>query len=204
MWHIFSSVSLRHALLGFLSLRHLTGYDLKKYFDSSIRHLWSADQAQIYRTLAQLADDGQVEVEVIPQSGRPNRREHRITAAGAAALDAWLHRVDEPPPAREPLPVKIFFAGRLPPDELIELIEAHITAAQHRINELQQISHDVLATLPAGPPTPVRLMTIATVEYRIRHLLTDLVWLQNLRRDVEDSSTMQPRSWRHMRLSLPD
>ena len=45
-------MSLDHAILGFLNYKPLSGYDLKKVFDSSVRHFWYADQSQIYRTLS--------------------------------------------------------------------------------------------------------------------------------------------------------
>ena len=36
-------MSLKHAILGFLSLQPMTGYDLKKAFDQSVRHFWPAN-----------------------------------------------------------------------------------------------------------------------------------------------------------------
>src|SRR5258705_13680872 len=55
------NMSLAHAILGMLQTRPMTGYDLKvECFDNSIAHFWQADQAQIYRTLDKLAEDGLV------------------------------------------------------------------------------------------------------------------------------------------------
>ena len=33
-------MSLEYAILGFLNYRPLSGYDLKKVFDNSVRHFW--------------------------------------------------------------------------------------------------------------------------------------------------------------------
>ena len=66
-------MSLEFALLGFLSYHSNTGYDLKKIFDTSIRHFWPADQSQIYRILARLTSQGLAEMEKIPQEDRPDR-----------------------------------------------------------------------------------------------------------------------------------
>ena len=38
-------MSLKHAILGFLSFAPLTGYDLKKAFDRSVQHFWPANQS---------------------------------------------------------------------------------------------------------------------------------------------------------------
>ncbi|MBK7448579.1 MAG: PadR family transcriptional regulator [Anaerolineales bacterium] len=54
-------MSLKHAILGFLSFKPFSGYELKKAFDSSVQHFWPANQSQIYRTLAELEGGGFVE-----------------------------------------------------------------------------------------------------------------------------------------------
>ncbi len=61
-------MSLEYAILGFLNYHPYTGYDLKKIFDTSIRHFWPADQSQIYRTLARLTE------RVLPRWKRFRRR----------------------------------------------------------------------------------------------------------------------------------
>ena len=68
-------MSLEHAILGFLNYRAFSGYDLKKAFDTSVNHFWPADQSQIYRTLARLAERGWAEMEIVPQEDRPDRKE---------------------------------------------------------------------------------------------------------------------------------
>ncbi|HEY8721704.1 PadR family transcriptional regulator [Pengzhenrongella sp.] len=178
-------MSLRHAVLGFLSLRPLSGYDLKKYFDASVRHFWTADQAQIYRALGQLAGDGLVEVDVVAQDGRPDRKEHHITSAGLAALDDWLRAPLEPHTAREPFLVKVFFAARLSVAETRAIIDARIVAAQAQLKVLRAFADDATAAL-TGPPGIERLLTTATLENGIRHVVTELDWLRDLRRGLED------------------
>ncbi|MBK9049864.1 MAG: PadR family transcriptional regulator [Chloroflexi bacterium] len=76
-------MSLKHAILGFLSFVPLSGYDLKKAFDKSVSHFWPANQSQIYRTLAELEREGFVEKEVIPREERLDMKIYDITEAGA-------------------------------------------------------------------------------------------------------------------------
>ncbi len=64
-------MSLEYAILGFLNYHPYTGYDLKKIFDTSVRHFWPADQSQIYRTLARLTEIGFAEMEKVPQNRPP-------------------------------------------------------------------------------------------------------------------------------------
>jgi PadR family transcriptional regulator, regulatory protein AphA len=179
-------VPLRHAILGFLSLRPLAGYDLKKYFDASVRHFWTADQAQIYRALSQMADEGLVEVHVIAQDNRPDRKEHHITPAGLAELDAWLRAPLEPQATREPFLVKVFFASRLLPIDTASMLDARIAAADRQLDALRQVAAQASDALAQGPPAIEALLTTATLENGIRHVITELQWLRDLRLDLDD------------------
>jgi PadR family transcriptional regulator AphA len=167
---------LRYAILGFLSLAPMTGYDLKKHFDASVRHFWSADQSQIYRALAGLVKEGLVEVEVVGQSTRPDRREHRLTASGKAELDLWLRSPMDPQPTREPFLLKLFFAGRLSNAEIAALLQARIAAASELVTALSEIE----STLPDQPQTVERLVARATLDNGLRHARTELEWLADL------------------------
>jgi PadR family transcriptional regulator, regulatory protein AphA len=116
-------MSLDYAILGFLNYSHLTGYDLKKIFDSSVKHFWYADQSQIYRTLSRMMEQGLVDKQVIPGSSRPDRKVYSITPAGRASLHAWL---TGPFPIQQPHSgplIQIFFSGQLSDEELLVRFE---------------------------------------------------------------------------------
>lgn len=115
-------MSLRHAVLGFLAHSPMSGYELHKHMAESVQHFWPADQAQIYRTLVQLVDEGLVAVREIPQTGRPNRREHTILDDGLAELDAWLAASGAYEPQREAFLLRLFFVARLGVDATRELL----------------------------------------------------------------------------------
>ncbi len=55
-------MSLRHAVLGLLSLSPSTGYELTQRFDRSLSNAWHASHSQIYPELAKLEAEGFVEV----------------------------------------------------------------------------------------------------------------------------------------------
>ncbi|WP_283134560.1 PadR family transcriptional regulator [Rhizohabitans arisaemae] len=178
-------MSLRHALLGFLSLRPLTGYDLKKLFDGTVRHFWTADQAQIYRTLVQLGAEGLADVSVVPQDGRPARKEHRLTAAGQAALRDWLSGPTAEPPVREAFLIKVFFGAHLTAEELRTMLDDRIGQARERLSALRAVA----AAHRDAPPRLDRLLRLATVENGIRHIEVEIEWLEALRVDVTDPDT---------------
>jgi DNA-binding PadR family transcriptional regulator len=100
-------VALEHALLVALREQPASGLDLARRFEKSIGFFWHATHQQIYRVLARMEGDGWVTVEVVRQTGRPDRRVYTVTAAGRQAL---AHRRAEPggtEPIRSELAVKL-------------------------------------------------------------------------------------------------
>lgn len=190
----FRAMSLRHAILGFLAHGPLTGYDLRKAMDTSVAHFWPADQAQIYKTLSRLVQDGLVEVDVVEQNGRPNRREHRVLPPGLAELDAWLAAPMEYSPSREPFLLKIFFAGRLGPDRARRVLEERAAEAAELLAELSAIQQATSAALADAAPAGVgglaleQRLRLATLDNGIHHAEAELAWVEDTLRLVEEHS----------------
>src|SRR5438552_16270601 len=107
-------MSLKHALLGFINYGPMTGYELKKFFDTSVAHFWNAELSQIYPSLKALEGEGLVEMNVEVQADRPNRKVYSITDDGRRELLEWLATPAESDQVREPLLVKLFFGSSLP------------------------------------------------------------------------------------------
>ena len=116
-------MSLEYAILGFLNYQPFSGYDLKKLFDTSVRHFWPADQSQIYRTLARLTEQGFVELEVVEQTDRPDRKVYHITPPGRTALHQWLQGPAPVEEARSAPLIQVFFAGQLTDEEILAKFE---------------------------------------------------------------------------------
>ena len=186
-------MSLRHAILGFLAHGPLTGYDLRKAMDASVAHFWPADQAQIYKTLSRLVEDGLVDVDVVEQDGRPNRREHRVRPEGLAELDAWLAAPMEYAPTREPFLLRVFFAGRLGPERARRVLEERAAEAAELLDQLRAVERATAAALAAATTTADDLgleqrLRLATLANGIRHAEAELAWVADTVRTVEESS----------------
>jgi PadR family transcriptional regulator, regulatory protein AphA len=172
-------MSLRHALLGFLSIRPLSGYDLKRYFDASVRHFWTADQAAIYRALSDLESESLVRHERIAQSSRPDRKVFHLTDAGRTALDAWLATPTPSNPRREPLLVQLFFAGRLAPEAFRELLHAELAATEAELAGFRGIVAAIAAE-QASLDEATQVGPLITIVNGVRAALAQRDWLQGL------------------------
>ncbi len=171
-------MSLPHAILGFLNYAPMTGYDLKKAFDTSIRHFWPADQAQIYRTLKDLMHQGWVTVEVVPQADRPNRKVYHITEAGREELRRWLRTPTDPEDPRVPLLVKVFFAGGLTDEEAVALLEAYMAGLRARLEAYAQIPQQAAPYAEAIRSPREVFFWALTLDYGIRLTRAALEWAE--------------------------
>jgi DNA-binding PadR family transcriptional regulator len=98
------------AVLGLLAFGERSGYDLAQLAASSVAHLWTPSQSQIYKTLPRLVGWGLARRREVEQQGRPDKSLFTITAAGRKALCRWLDEVEEEPAGgRVVFPLKLFF-----------------------------------------------------------------------------------------------
>jgi DNA-binding PadR family transcriptional regulator len=126
-------MSLKYAMLGFLDMIPMSGYDLKKFFDSSVRFYWTATHSQIYRTLTELEQEGLTTVEVVPQTDVPNKKLYHITDKGREALRVWVGEMPELPPLRHKLLVQLSWADRLTTPEIIIILKGYGHCLQERL-----------------------------------------------------------------------
>src|SRR3989442_13387821 len=93
----------RYAILGVLSRRPMSGYDVKKLIDRSIAHFWSESYGQIYPILNRLAAEGLAERRRERQRRKPDRHGYSLTSKGPAELLRWLAL----PPPLQPVPSEV-------------------------------------------------------------------------------------------------
>ena len=116
-------MSLDHAILGFLNYQPFSGYDLKKTFDTTVRHFWPADQSQIYRTLGRLTEQGFIRMEKVEQTSRPDRKVYHITESGRRELALWMTAAPPRDPTRSAALVQVFFIGQLKDKQILAKFE---------------------------------------------------------------------------------
>lgn len=178
-------MSLKHAILGFLSFKSFSGYDLKKAFDNSVRHFWPANQSQIYRTLSQMTDDGLVEKEVIEREERLDMKIYSITKAGRSELHDWLATPLPEKDTREPFLIQVFFGGKLSDKELLNLLHH-----EKKIAEESLLAYDAVHQASTAQPSSINdprafFLSMLTLEYGIKSNRALLEWLNSAIKRIE-------------------
>ncbi len=173
-------MSLEHAILGFLNYKPFSGYDLKKVFDTSVRHFWTADQSQIYRTLNQLTEKGWVEVEKVDQENRPARKDYRITELGREALQEWLITPLPVRGTRSASLIQVFFAGQLSDEEILEMFERIAALMRAGLETLEALPQDIEAYRESVQSPREFFCWMLTLDYGINSARANLEWVEEV------------------------
>lgn len=173
-------MSLKHALLGFLSAEPMTGYDLHKHFKQSANHFWAADQSQIYRTLADLESSGLVASTLEPQAGKPDRRIYHLLAQGKQEFETWLNSPLTDDVTREPFLLRVFFADSLGKRGVLALIEERRAMVQGVLQEFEQLNEELAPLVEAHRASLRVTLTTFTLRNGQLHYLAESQWLDEL------------------------
>lgn len=185
-----------YVLLGFLTWRPMSGYDLKRSIARSVGNFWSEGDGQIYPVLQRMSARGWITSSVAKGEGGRRRHVHEITGAGRAVLEDWLCApVNEPPPRVELL-LKLFFGAEVPAAASLTHVEAARTAAIYKLKDLQAIADDLHGRHEDDPRLA---FWILTVEYGLAVTQARLHWcdraVEELRHLAEtDADRLHPVS----------
>ncbi len=178
-------MSLKHAILGFLSFAPFSGYDLKKAFDRSVQHFWPANQSQIYRTLAQLDEEGLVEKEVVEREERLDMKIYNITETGRAELQQWLSTPLPEHDMREPFLIQVYFGGKLSDEEILNLLNLKLKEIEERLAVYEAV-YQMTQSTPSKVSDPRTLFFgMLTLELGYINSKSDATWLRSAIERVE-------------------
>jgi PadR family transcriptional regulator AphA len=171
-------VPLSHAILGFLEYRPMSGYDLKKHFDRSVAHFWSATQSHIYRALETLEREGMVRSQVIQQEGKPNQKQYQITDAGRTELRNWL---STPLPVEHPRAawlIQVFFAHNLANEQIAGLFKKRIEYLHAYLSQLQDVQKTFDDNYNKMGAKRLQGLWQLTLDYGMDHYQNEIDWLE--------------------------
>jgi len=173
-------MTLEYAILGFLNYEPLSGYDLKKVFDRSIKYFWHADQSQIYKTLSRLTDENLVKMEIHEQTDRPDRKVYSITPAGQEKLYHWLaHPFPMQASHSSPL-VQIFFSGQVPDETVLKKLDETLTAMRQQMAVYDLVPDQIHDFTAMAKSKRELFYWFLTLEFGKRNLQMTIDWLESI------------------------
>ena len=178
------------AILGFLTWRPMTGYDIRKAMAASTGNFWSESFGQIYPALKRLVAAGDIEPAAAPAANRRAGRAYRLTPRGRDTLRAWL---EQPPAAREPprneLLLKLFFGRHNDPAVNARHVARHREQALARLESYAAIERDLRRRHDGHPDLPYWLMTVSYGRRVERALIG---WCDDTLAELDGRATTSP------------
>lgn len=111
-----------YAVLGLLTLRDWTTYELAKQVQRSLNWFWPRAERKLYDEPKRLVEEGLATAHR-EHTGQRGRTVYRVTAAGRAALRGWLDEPPAPPSGEFEGMVKVFFADAGSKDQLLATLD---------------------------------------------------------------------------------
>jgi DNA-binding PadR family transcriptional regulator len=149
----------KFAVLGMLTLRPMSGYDVKKAFEQSIQFFWNESFGQIYPMLHALVKDGLATCTTKTTPKGRERHVYAITAAGRRALKGWLAEELPRETPRVEILLKLFFARHAGEP----VVRAHLTSFRSHLARMLDVyaaTEAALASARERPDYPYWLMTL--------------------------------------------
>lgn len=173
-----------YVILGLLSHEELTGYEIKKRMDTSLKYFWGASYGSIYPALGDLVDRGLAN----KRNGAENKRNkiiYSITEEGRNYLKEWLQIPAERDELRYETLLKLFFGNEAGALQAI----SHIDAFQRKIvGELPYLigAADTLRNNIDADDT--HKYYLLTVEFGIKTYRAYLEWCEEAKKILGEES----------------
>ena len=167
-----SELSPKYAIMGFLYIHPMHGYDLHKHLETDLHEVWRISQSQAYNIVKLLKKAGWITATLQQQEKRPDRELLTLTDLGKAEFETWLYA---PTPGsaraiRVEFITRLFFASNLSENLYSRLIQEQADTIRSQVNILYQRLH----AIPQD-----QIFNRMGLDLRIRQLLCVLTWVEN-------------------------
>jgi DNA-binding PadR family transcriptional regulator len=183
-------LDLEFALLGLIRLHQgVTGYELNRIIKESTGYMLSASLSHIYPILRKLHDRGLVSYNDIPMKNRPNKKVYLITAAGDAALQAWLEAPVESGLDFKAFCLKMAFSPLMSRETILAHIDREIAyraGMGHQREPGIQVEVDYLDKEKFNRPR-AELLWDGLYQVQLQTEVLRLAWLKEWRKQVEEN-----------------
>ncbi|BFH69844.1 PadR family transcriptional regulator [Paenibacillus dendritiformis] len=185
-------MSIKYAILGLLSWKPATGYELKKIFEDSSAMYWSGNNNQIYKSLVQLLNDGLVTNEVKHQESSPSKKIYSITEEGLARLKDWVLEEPDVPELKNTFLIQLAWADQLSDEELHEMLDRYESSIHMQLVYQQE-------KRKRGVQAPNRneresFLWEKIAENQLSFYQNELKWVQGIRKELDDRTQMEERT----------
>jgi Predicted transcriptional regulators len=175
-------MTIQYAILGLLSWKPSSGYELKKIFEESPYLYWSGNNNQIYKSLLELQKEGLVTYETVHQDGAPSKKIYSITEKGLSELKKWIQSASAAPEFKKPFLIQFAWADILSRDELEGLLNQYEKQIEHQL-DLQKEKFDREKDWPNRSSRETFIWNMLSVNL-MSSFQSELAWVRKVRQQL--------------------
>jgi PadR family transcriptional regulator, regulatory protein AphA len=182
-------MDLRATILGLLSWKPASGYDLKRIISDSEVFYWSGNNNQIYKSLIELQKEGLVSHQVQIQESLPAKKIYSITDQGLAELYQSLLAAPEVPELRKGFLIQLAWAELLSDEEILTLLEKYEDEIASRLR-----MHQAQAARPGSSPDRSqreKYLWKRIADNLIAATQTELDWVRQTQRGLREGKYLE-------------
>ncbi len=172
----------QYAILGLLSKRPMSGYDMKRLLDRMSGFYWSESNAQLYPVLKKLAQENKVTSALDPASGARNRIIYTITNAGLDFLKEWLLQPVDRACYREEMILKVSLGHNINKKELMRHLKDYSDDLQAQKKQRDKVQRHI-ETDHVGRDDQLYLMM--TYDFSEKVIDAKLAWCEETLKKLE-------------------
>lgn len=170
-------------ILGLLSHEELTGYEIKKRMDTTLKYFWSASYGSIYPALNDLVNRGLATKREDAENKR-NKLIYTITNDGRNYLKKWLTLPVEKDELRYETLLKLFFGNEQGAEQAISHIKAFEKKSEQELRHLLDMEKKLNESLNDDTAHKYYLLT---VQFGIKTYCTYLEWCKEAETFLADN-----------------
>jgi DNA-binding PadR family transcriptional regulator len=121
----------------------MTGYDIKKHVKAMLSAVTNASYGTLYPTLHKLLHEGAVQMQEVPQRGRPSKKVYRITQAGREELNHWLRQPAAADQIKREFLLKLYLAEDLSPQQLRSMVSSRRDEVEAMLGALRKEQREI-------------------------------------------------------------
>lgn len=176
-------MDLRATILGLLSWKPASGYDLKRVISESDLFYWSGNNNQIYKCLIELQKNELVSYQLILQESLPAKKIYSITEKGLFELRQSLLTDPEVPDLHKSFLIQLAWAEILSDEDIVTLLEKYEEEIANRLRLYQGQAARLDSNSPNRSNREKYLWKRIAVNF-INAYQTELDWVSQTRKEL--------------------
>lgn len=176
--------SIEYVILGFLLLRSLTQYDLKKVLETKISPFFSASLGSIQAALKKLEGNAHVDMQETIVNGR-RKKLYSITSSGQAYFMAWMRSPVASRRIQSDAATRVFFLGLMPSSERLTICRIIVDELEQTVKEYQDTKEQFAHKEIPEKVKDIAKYQIKTLEMGLYNYMQMLAWFKNLYMEIE-------------------